>query len=1095
MQFLMRIWKFIFFVIIFSVVSKLLISQIIPFQNYTVKNGLPSNVVYDIEQDQKGFIWLATQVGAVKFDGYNFTTYTIDNGLPDNNIIDILIDSKNRIWFGTESGGIAVMINNTITSFSVKSGLISDNVKQLFEDKKGNIWCITYNGFSIITSDTILNYDNLNSPIDNEILCTYISKNGTVWLSTIKGVYYYDTLLHSYKNIFIKNQIVRDIEEDEENSYWFATQDNGVVHIDKKGISSVYNIFSGMKSQVSLSILVLDKDDILVGTYKGGICQIKNGKVITKPYNKFQNYVIVQLLKDRHGRIWGQTDENGVLLLDGNKIQHISVKNSLVDDRITSLYEDFTGNIWMTSINGLSKYGKTIFEIYNQNLVENDKNIVSIASQNGIIYAGSYSGLNILKPDLSIEKYNSGNGLPEDPDILSIFPGKNSEIWLGTYKGLTLYKNNRYLFYPDQLFNTKDFPIVAHDIEISSDNTIYTATQNGIVLFKNGKYFNINAFNDSISSDVWNIAFDENGNLWCATKSGLQIYDGNLFHAYDTANGIPDIYCNDVAFDKVQYCWLATDKGISRIKLNNDFSIECRNISTKEGLASDIVLLIKVDKRGYIWAGHNKGLDRINPNDYSIRHYAAAEGFLPVETSLGAATLTSGDDIWFGSVDGAVRYMPENDIDNIDPPKVYITGIELFNDTSKINRFASGIDSNSLLPVNLVLKYNKNNLVFHYVGLHYTIVEKNKYKYFLDGYDNSWSEATTEIQTPPYRKLPAGYYTFRILASNCDGIWTKEPALFSFEIKPPFWKTLWFYLIEGIVFLAIFLLIIRIRERKLRHDKRVLAQKVKERTLEVEQQRDQITLQKEEIMDSIIYAQRIQKAVLPKKEFIDNLLPEYFILFKPRDIVSGDFYWLSGNKNKVVLVAADCTGHGVPGALMSMLGVSILNEVGSPEKLPAAGKILDILRDHLTTTLWQTGDEQDAKDGMDIALCIIDFEKNTIEFSGAYNPLVHIRNKEIETYKGDKMPVGIHIGEKKPFNTSEIKIQKNDCIYVFSDGYADQFGGTEGKKFKSVPFRELLVEISHLSMDEQKIILEESIEKWKGSNEQVDDILVIGVRI
>jgi ligand-binding sensor domain-containing protein len=402
----MRICKFIFILILFATGFDFADSQIIPFQNYTVKNGLPSNVVYDIQQDHKGFLWLATQVGAVKFDGYNFTTYTIDDGLPDNNIADILIDSKNRIWFGTESGGIALMSNNKIKSYSTKNGIISDNIKNLFEDKKGNIWCITYDGFSIIKPDTINSYNNLNSPIDNEILSTYISLNGTVWLSTIKGIYYFDTILHVFNNDLLKNQIVRDIKEDAENSYWFATQDIGVVHINKNGISDVFNFSNGMTSQICLTLLVLGKENILVGTYKGGICQIKEGTVISKPFEKYKNFVIVQLIKDRRGRIWGRTDEDGILVVDGNKFQHISKKNNLVDDRITSLFEDFTGNIWMTSINGLSKYGKTIFEIYNQNLVENDKNIVSIAYQNGNIYAGSYTGLNILKPDFSIEKYN-----------------------------------------------------------------------------------------------------------------------------------------------------------------------------------------------------------------------------------------------------------------------------------------------------------------------------------------------------------------------------------------------------------------------------------------------------------------------------------------------------------------------------------------------------------------------------------------------------------------------------------------------------------------------------------------------------------------
>ncbi|MBA7553956.1 hypothetical protein ES705_46562 [subsurface metagenome] len=300
---------------------------------------------------------------------------------------------------------------------------------------------------------------------------------------------------------------------------------------------------------------------------------------------------------------------------------------------------------------------------------------------------------------------------------------------------------------------------------------------------------------------------------------------------------------------------------------------------------------------------------------------------------------------------------------------------------------------------------------------------------------------------------------------------------------------------EIIAGILVLITIIRYRERKLRHDREVLAQKVKDRTIEVEKQRDQIVLQKKEITDSIVYAEKIQSAVLPNPEYIDNLLKEYFILFKPRDIVSGDFYWINGNSEKAIIVAADCTGHGVPGAFMSMLGVSILNEIANPDTITEAGKILDTLRDHLTTTLWQTGKEEDAKDGMDLALCIIDFKKNKLEFAGAYNPLILIRKGEIIVYKADRMPVGIHMAEMPAFTTYRISLKKDDSLYIYSDGYADQFGGPNDQKFKSLNFRNLLLEISHLPMKQQKNKLNETIEDWKGINEQVDDILVIGMKV
>jgi serine phosphatase RsbU (regulator of sigma subunit) len=261
-------------------------------------------------------------------------------------------------------------------------------------------------------------------------------------------------------------------------------------------------------------------------------------------------------------------------------------------------------------------------------------------------------------------------------------------------------------------------------------------------------------------------------------------------------------------------------------------------------------------------------------------------------------------------------------------------------------------------------------------------------------------------------------------------------------------------------------------------------------------QNEEISRQKQEIMDSIHYARRIQTAVLPPEELITNTLPQHFILNKPRDVVSGDFYWLTQKGEKTIIVAADCTGHGVPGAFMSMLGVAFLNEIVNKEDIDlTAGEILDDLRDHVMHSLHQTGGEGESKDGMDMALCIIDTDNCQLEYAGAYNPLLLIREKEISTIKADKMPVAIHHRADQQFTNHQIDIKKGDCIYMFSDGYADQFGGKDNRKFMSKRFKRLLVEISDKQMHEQHKILDETIEDWRGDNEQVDDILVMGVRI
>lgn len=262
-----------------------------------------------------------------------------------------------------------------------------------------------------------------------------------------------------------------------------------------------------------------------------------------------------------------------------------------------------------------------------------------------------------------------------------------------------------------------------------------------------------------------------------------------------------------------------------------------------------------------------------------------------------------------------------------------------------------------------------------------------------------------------------------------------------------------------------------------------------------EDQRDEIKEQKEEIMASIHYARRIQTAVLPPARFIQKILPDhFFILNKPRDIVSGDYYWMAQKGNKTIIAAADCTGHGVPGAFMSLLGVSFLNEVINKMDEVLANDILDKLRIAVINALNQAGTEGITKDGMDLALCVLDLNTYELQFAGANNPLYLIRNLELMETKADKMPIGLY-DENKPFSNNILQLQKDDAFYIFSDGYPDQFGGPLGKKFMYKRMKELLVGIQDKSMTEQKEILEKAIVDWQGNLFQVDDMLIIGVKV
>jgi len=268
--------------------------------------------------------------------------------------------------------------------------------------------------------------------------------------------------------------------------------------------------------------------------------------------------------------------------------------------------------------------------------------------------------------------------------------------------------------------------------------------------------------------------------------------------------------------------------------------------------------------------------------------------------------------------------------------------------------------------------------------------------------------------------------------------------------------------------------------------KKNLAAKLEEKNRIIEEKN-------KDIVDSINYAKRIQEAILPEPAEFSSLFPESFVLYRPKDIVSGDFYWVGEKNGRIVLAAADCTGHGVPGAFMSMIGNAFLNEIVMEKGVVSPDEILGHLREKIMKALKQGGGSE-TRDGMDISLISMENGSGKLEYAGANNPLWVVRGKAVEDLKADKQPIGITAGDSLPFRKQSISVQKGDCVYLFTDGYADQFGGKDGKKFKYKPLQELLAGNSALPMNEQKKMLDRTFTEWKGNLEQVDDVLIIGFR-
>ncbi|NOZ47324.1 MAG: SpoIIE family protein phosphatase, partial [Chlorobi bacterium] len=364
-----------------------------------------------------------------------------------------------------------------------------------------------------------------------------------------------------------------------------------------------------------------------------------------------------------------------------------------------------------------------------------------------------------------------------------------------------------------------------------------------------------------------------------------------------------------------------------------------------------------------------------------------------------------------------------------------------------------------------------------------------------------------------YTNLAEGNYTFLVKAKDIYDF-ESTVASYEFTVLPPWYRTYWAYAGYVILLAAFVYMVVVLYTKNLREI-------IKRKTSEIRKQKDEIEEKNEHIMDSIKYAKRIQTALLPGESLMSPL-HEHFVLFKPRDIVSGDYYWMAHKENKSFIVAADCTGHGVPGAFMSMLGMSFLNEIVNKSQIIEPDEILNKLRESVISALKQTGKSDEAKDGMDLAMYVWDRETNLIAFSGANNPLYYTRplnenelgllKKEDESFlekgeihdgknllkqiKADKMPIGIYVKKDIPFSKHTLQAAEGFTFYTFSDGFVDQFGGPIGKKFMTKAFKKLLLSVYDKPMEEQRQALDDAIENWMGGkHEQVDDVLVIGLRI
>ncbi|MBL0331055.1 MAG: SpoIIE family protein phosphatase [Bacteroidetes bacterium] len=1077
----------IFFPLFFLLIANnVAISQTYDFHNFNVEHGLAQSQVLSMCQDKNGNIWFGTNNGGVsKYDGNKFVNYTENDSLVNNVVFSIAETKNGNMLFGT-NGGLSVLNGKKWLNFTEKNGLIHNRVYKVLEDRDGIVWIGTGKGVCQLINNKIVPFNSDTLLNKARIFVIYADKANNIWFGTITdGVIKYNTTTKKFtyygSSKGLQDNFVRSINEDLQGNVYIGTN-SGINRITTGGALEKVNI-PGQENVAFTSIIPDSKNNLWFGTSEG--IYKYNGFTHRKYTSKngLASNILMCGLQDREENFWFGTDGFGVSKFTGEAFVSYSSKDSLPGDYIKCIFQDSRKNIWMgvkdfgvvCLINGKIINYKVNIKDIQHSLADNDVQAITEDKQ-GNIYFGTKSGLSVFDGK-SFHNYSKNDGLPEN-NILSIYIDAKNTIWIGTASGLSYFKNNT--------FTTLDS--------------------------KNTKNFEVNL-------PVYNIFVDHKDAFWLASENGVIKYDGNSFQRFNKSNGFTNKRVISILQDKSGLLWFGTDEGI----FSYDYTT-FKNISIKDGLAANKVYLMLLNK-DFLWIGTNNGIDKINlellrtNNTLDIKHYGKEEGLQGVECNFNSQMKDDQGNLWFGTIKGATVYNPNFDKINHQEALTRITGIRLFfqNADDDLTKYSEGIDNITNLPNTLVLPYDKNHITFDFIGVCITNPNKVKYQFKLEGADEDWFPPTSKTEAT-YSSLPAGDYTFHLKAMNNDGLWNEKDVTFKFTILPPWYQTWWFYTIAVIIIFALIYLFIVVRTRNLQKAKIELEQEVQLRTFQLRQEKEKVEIVNKEvteqkaiieaknhdITDSIKYAKNIQEALLPPLQNLHKELKDAFVLYLPKDIVSGDFYWFAKRNNKRFIASVDCTGHGVPGAFMSIIGNTLLNEIVTEKNITSPAEILNELHIGVKTSLKQSGNsENERRDGMDIALCSLNEEGTILEYAGANRPLWIFRkgksgDESFEMIKANKFPIGgleMDNEIKRTFTNHSIPVEKGDIVYIFSDGYADQFGGAKGKKFMVGNMQKLISDIYQKPIKEQEELLHKNFLAWKGEIEQVDDVLVIGFRI
>lgn len=1067
-------------------------------QQFTITEGLSNNSVKTIFQDSRGFLWIGTQDGLNRYDGYNFEVFKSggENGesLAGNCITAIEEDRNGNIWIGTSHNGISILLNNTGTfkHYQAKpddaTALPENMVADFFLTAAGEMWIklenylVRYNEVDD-TFQSFGHFSNVFKRSENNGSQILEESDTTFLVGTKDGInrFYHKTGLFERLHIYeepglVFQDEVTHIQPIARKQFLMASQ-SGLYLIEPGQKMAPVPATMSYGANVSVSSIAYDSNgNIWLGTNRG--LELYEGVSGTHSlYHKKSgdrkpliSKEVSVLYSDASGLLWVGTRYNGLfkINLSPPKFSFLGEESvtelPLRSHNIRSVYEDSSGRLWLGTLTSgayvLDKSKKLIKHfVFNPERYRNHDDVVESLYEDaqGTMWAGTNSGIYIIEPPLNRVRefhyvYDARYTTLLRNNLITAISGDSiGNMWFGTHFGLYRYANNKIVSY----FSTEGSKALAAD-------------------------------------HITSLCPDDKGGLWIGTVKGLSYYQAEKgkIVSFDELNvyGAIDKQILSLAVDNKDRLWAGTRSGLYSICT---YSADSIVVEAVEGLKNAMIPAVVPDSKRRIWVSSSKGVSMYSPEG-TVRDYDIHDGVPGQLFNSGSAFRSKDGTLYFGSVSGLCWVHPDSLSFNMYRPRIAITDILLCikGDCKEVLRGELS---------ELRVKYKPDMMLdFTFAALEFTQAKKNSYKVMVEGYDKEW-RPVTKNNTLTISNLMPGKYRLRIMASNNDFTWNNQPLELPIVITPPLWMTKYAYAFYLLLLIFIIQMMINFRVRHYKRANRTLEEKSVDKQ-HIEEQREVLSRINQNLTDSINYATRIQAAMIPTEKVLRTVISDAFVYFRPKDLVSGDFYWMHQRDDKIFIAVVDCTGHGVPGAFMSIIGIDLLRNIVAGQKIDNPALILEELSSELDQTLRKNDhnllDPESIRDGMDMAICVLNTKEMTMQFAGAVNGIYLVSDNKLENYKGDRVVIGRTIDGKVPeYSCKDVPISRGDMVYMFTDGYVDQFGGSDHKKFKHLRFRHLLLNIHELSTEDQKSVLHQKFEEWRGEGEQTDDILVLGFRI